>query len=149
MIRDALVKGDRMNESKLLRKEIGKYLMVPFILAIPLLIMNGVVYCLDRNSGIIVSIFIVIYLGAAGYIFFKQRNNMLSISRMDKIFNEYDGLLNIFDKNSVFSLIGIPLSNDDKVESILITYMTFNSACMLRKTITNLSINTAWQNSRD
>lgn len=69
------------------------------------------------------------------YIFFKQRNNMLSISRMDKIFNEYDGLLNIFDKNSVFSLIGIPLSNDDKVESILITYMTFNSACMLRKTI--------------
>ena len=69
------------------------------------------------------------------YIFFKQRNNMLSISRMDKIFNEYDGLLNIFDKNSVFSLIGIPLSNDDKVESILITYMTFNSACLLRKTL--------------
>ena len=69
------------------------------------------------------------------YIFFKQRNNMLSVSRMDKIFNEYDGLLNIFDKNSVFSITGIPLSNDDKVESILISYMTFNSACMLRKTL--------------
>ena len=54
---------------------------------------------------------------------------------MDNIFNEYDGLLNIFDKNSVFSITGIPLSNDDKVESILISYMTFNSACMLRKTL--------------
>ena len=69
------------------------------------------------------------------YVFFKQRNNMLSVSRMDKIFNEYDGLLNIFDKNSVFSITGIPLSNDDKIESILISYMTFNSACMLRKTL--------------
>ena len=69
------------------------------------------------------------------YIFFKQSNNMLSVSRIDKIFNEYDGLLNIFDKNSVFSITGIPLSNDDKVESILISYMTFNSACMLRKTL--------------
>lgn len=69
------------------------------------------------------------------YTFFKQRNNMLSVSRIDKIFNEYSGLLNIFDKNNVFSLIGIPLSDDNKVESILITYMTFNSVCNLRKNL--------------
>ena len=60
---------------------------------------------------------------------------MLSVSRIDKIFNEYSGLLNIFDKNNVFSLIGIPLSDDNKVESILITYMTFNSVCNLRKNL--------------
>ena len=32
------------------------------------------------------------------YTFFKSRNNMLAVSRMDKIFNEYDGILEIFDK---------------------------------------------------
>lgn len=67
-----------MNESRLLRKEIGKYLMVPFVLAIPLLIMNGVLYCMDTNCGIIVSVFIVIYLGVAIYIYFKMRPNIMS-----------------------------------------------------------------------
>jgi c-di-AMP phosphodiesterase-like protein len=67
-----------MNESRVLRKEIEKYLKVPFVLAIPLLIMNGVVYCMDTGSGVVISAFIVIYLGAAGYLYFKQRPNIMS-----------------------------------------------------------------------
>lgn len=67
-----------MNESKLLRKEIEKYLKVPFILTIPLLIMNGVVYCFDVNSGIIVSVFVLIYFGVAGYMYFKRRPNIMT-----------------------------------------------------------------------
>lgn len=67
-----------MNESKLLRKEIEKYLKVPFILTIPLLIMNGVVYCFEVNSGIIVSVFVLIYFGVAGYMYFKRRPNIMT-----------------------------------------------------------------------
>ena len=67
-----------MNESKLLRKEIEKYLKVPFVLAIPLLVMNGVVYCFDVNSGMIVSLFILIYFGVAGYMYFKRRPNIMT-----------------------------------------------------------------------
>jgi hypothetical protein len=55
-------KENSMNESRVLRKEIEKYLKVPFVLAIPLLIMNGVVYCMDTGSGVVISAFIVIYL---------------------------------------------------------------------------------------
>lgn len=67
-----------MKESKLLRKEIEKYLKIPFALAIPLLIMNGVVYWFDRSSGGVVSSFMVIYLGTALFMYFKQRPNVMS-----------------------------------------------------------------------
>jgi len=67
-----------MNESRLLRKEIEKYLKVPFILAIPLLVMNGVIYCFDTNCGVLVSVCIFIYLGAAAYMYFKQRPNIMT-----------------------------------------------------------------------
>lgn len=67
-----------MNESRLLRKEIEKYLKVPFVLVIPLIIMNGAVYCFDTNSGVLVSIGILIYLCAAAYMYFKQRPNIMT-----------------------------------------------------------------------
>lgn len=67
-----------MNESKLLRKEIEKYLKVPFALAFLLLIMNGVVYCIDVTGGVLVSVFIALYLGIAAYLYFKQRPNIMS-----------------------------------------------------------------------
>ena len=67
-----------MNESKLLRKEIEKYLKVPFALAVLLLIMNGVVYCIDVTSGVLVSVFIALYLGVAAYLYFKQRPNIMT-----------------------------------------------------------------------
>ncbi len=67
-----------MNESRLLRKEIEKYLKVPFILVIPLLVMNGVIYCFDTNCGVLVSVCIFIYLGAAAYMYFKQRPNIMT-----------------------------------------------------------------------
>lgn len=67
-----------MSEKNLLRKEIEKYLRIPFYMFILLLIMNGVVYGLDVTSGIIVSVFNLAYLGCVGYIYARKHSNIMS-----------------------------------------------------------------------
>ena len=67
-----------MSEKNLLRKEIEKYLRIPFYMFILLLIMNGVVYGLDVPSGIIVSVFNLVYLGCVGYIYARKHSNIMS-----------------------------------------------------------------------
>lgn len=67
-----------MNEKNLLRKEIEKYLKIPFYMFILLLIMNGVVYGIDVTSGVIVSVFNLAYLGCVGYIYARKRSNIMS-----------------------------------------------------------------------
>lgn len=67
-----------MKKNSLLRKEIEKYLQVPFVMVILLLIMNGVVYGVDVTSGIVVSIFILVYIGAISIIYFKRKPNIMS-----------------------------------------------------------------------
>ena len=67
-----------MNEKKLLRKEIEKYLKIPFYMFILLLIMNGIVYGIDVTSGVIVSVFNLAYLGCVGYIYVRKRSNIMS-----------------------------------------------------------------------
>lgn len=67
-----------MNESKLLRKEIEKYLRIPFVLAVPLLIMNGILYCIDGNAGVTATVFVVIYMGTSLYMYFKLRPNVMT-----------------------------------------------------------------------
>lgn len=51
-----------MNENLMLKKQIEKYLRIPFLLFIILLIMNGAIYAVDTSAGIITSIFLVVYL---------------------------------------------------------------------------------------
>ncbi len=67
-----------MKKNNLLRKEIEKYLQVPFWMAFLLLIMNGVVYGIDVTSGIVVSVFIAVYLATAGIVYFRKKPNILS-----------------------------------------------------------------------
>lgn len=67
-----------MNEKNLLRKEIEKYLRIPFYMFILLLIMNGVVYGIDVTSGVIVSVFNLVYLGCVGYIYVRKHSNIMS-----------------------------------------------------------------------
>ncbi len=67
-----------MKKNSLLRKEIEKYLQVPFIMVILLLIMNGVVYGVDVKCGVIVSIFVLLYLGAVSIIYFRRKPNIMS-----------------------------------------------------------------------
>lgn len=67
-----------MNEKKLLRREIEKYLTLPFILSILLLVMNAIVYGIDVTSGVIVSIFILFYLAVSAYMYFRKRPNIMS-----------------------------------------------------------------------
>lgn len=71
-------RGNNMNEKNILRKEIEKYLTFPFILAILLIVMNGVIYGFDVTCGIIVTIFVVLYLIVAAYMYFRKRPGIMS-----------------------------------------------------------------------
>jgi len=67
-----------MKKNSLLRKEIEKYLQIPFAMIILLLIMNGVVYGLDVTSGIVVTVFVLLYWGTISIIYFKRKPNIMS-----------------------------------------------------------------------
>ncbi len=67
-----------MGKSSLLRKEIEKYLQVPFWMVILLLVMNGIVYGIDVSSGVIVTLFVLLYLGTAFVIYLKRKPNIMS-----------------------------------------------------------------------
>ena len=67
-----------MSDKNPLKKEIEKYLQVPFYMAVLLVIMNGVVYGVDTMSGIIVTVFIVAYFSVAAYMYFRKRPNIMS-----------------------------------------------------------------------
>lgn len=67
-----------MKKNSLLRREIEKYLQVPFMMAILLLVMNGIVYGIDVTSGIVVSIFVLVYLAIASLVYFRRKPNIMS-----------------------------------------------------------------------
>ncbi len=67
-----------MNKNNLLRKEIEKYLQIPFFMIILLAVMNGIVYGIDVTCGIAVSIFLVLYLLVVLLIYFRKRPNIMS-----------------------------------------------------------------------
>ncbi len=67
-----------MSDKNPLKKEIEKYLQVPFYMAVLLVIMNGVVYGVDTTSGIVVTVFIVAYFSVAAYMYFRKRPNIMS-----------------------------------------------------------------------
>ena len=67
-----------MSDKNPLKKEIEKYLQVPFYMAVLLVIMNGVIYGVDTTSGIIVTVFIVAYFSVAAYMYFRKRPNIMS-----------------------------------------------------------------------
>ena len=62
----------------LLRKEIDKYLRIPFLLFVILVSMNVVVYMHDLRSGLIVSAFLMIYFITIVYVYYRMRPNILS-----------------------------------------------------------------------
>lgn len=67
-----------MNDKNLLKKEIEKYLKVPFYMAVLLVVMNGVVYGVDTTSGVVVTVFILAYFGVVMYLYFRKRPNIMS-----------------------------------------------------------------------
>ncbi len=67
-----------MKNNSFLKKEIEKYLQVPFVMVILLLIMNGVVYGLDVASGLVVTFFVLVYLGTISVIYFRRKPNIMS-----------------------------------------------------------------------
>lgn len=69
---------ESMNNKNPLKKEIEKYLKVPFYMTVLLVVMNGVVYSMDTASGVVVTVFILMYFGVAGYIYFRKRPNIMS-----------------------------------------------------------------------
>ena len=67
-----------MNDKNPLKKEIEKYLKVPFYMEVLLIIMNIVVYGIDTTSGVVVTIFILAYFGVVMYLYFRKRPNIMS-----------------------------------------------------------------------
>ena len=69
---------EKMNDKNPLKKEIEKYLKVPFYMAVLLVVMNGVVYGVDTTSGVVVTVFILAYFGVVMYLYFRKRPNIMS-----------------------------------------------------------------------
>lgn len=67
-----------MKENRLLRKAIDKYLRVPFYLLIILIVMNIIIYRVDVTCGVVVSLFLLVYLLGAVYIYVRRRPNVIS-----------------------------------------------------------------------
>lgn len=67
-----------MNDKNPLKKEIEKYLKVPFYMAVLLVVMNGVVYGVDTTSGVVVTVFILAYFGVVMYLYFRKRPNIMA-----------------------------------------------------------------------
>lgn len=67
-----------MQEKTVLKKEIEKYLKFPFTLAILLIAMNVVVYGYDLKCGISITVFVVLYLLVATYMYFRKRPTIMS-----------------------------------------------------------------------
>lgn len=67
-----------MKENRILRKQLDKYLRVPFYLLIILILMNIVVYKMDLRCGVAVSVFVLAYLLGALYVYVRRRPNVLS-----------------------------------------------------------------------
>ncbi|MBO5469178.1 MAG: DHH family phosphoesterase [Lachnospiraceae bacterium] len=67
-----------MNDKNPLKKEIEKYLKVPFYMEVLLIIMNIVVYGINTTSGVVVTIFILAYFGVVMYLYFRKRPNIMS-----------------------------------------------------------------------
>lgn len=66
-----------MNNS-FLRREIERYLQIPFAMVILLLLVNGVVYGVNVTCGIIVSLFVLLYLVIVGIIYFRRKPNIMA-----------------------------------------------------------------------
>ena len=67
-----------MSEKNTLQKEIDKYLKIPFVMTILMLIMNGIIYGFDINSGIVVSVFVLIYVVSILYVYVRKRPGILA-----------------------------------------------------------------------
>ncbi len=67
-----------MNKNNLLRKEVEKYIKFPLYLVILLITMNIVVYGLDRTCGIVVTVFIVVFLVLEANSYFYKKKNIRS-----------------------------------------------------------------------
>ncbi len=67
-----------MKKDNLLRKEIEKYLQIPFFMIILLAVMNGIVYGIDMTCGVAVSVFLVLYLLIVLLVYFRKRPNIMS-----------------------------------------------------------------------
>lgn len=67
-----------MKQNNLLKKEIEKYLRIPFAMTILLVVMNVVIYFHDTRSGMIVSAFVLLYLAVAVVLYFRRKPHIMS-----------------------------------------------------------------------
>lgn len=66
-----------MNKSKIDRK-LNSYLRWPLYLSVLLVCMNFAIYCVDKEAGIIMTIFLVLYIIVALWLFFSRKQNIMA-----------------------------------------------------------------------
>ena len=66
-----------MNRTKI-DKKLGRYLRWPLYLSVLLLVMNLVIYCVDREAGVVMTLFLVVYIAISLGMFFARSSQIMS-----------------------------------------------------------------------
>ncbi len=77
-IRSEVSKFDKGRSSNLLEHEIERYLRVPFYMLIILIVVNGLVYAVDRRSGFVVTGGMLLYLMVTIILYYKKRPQIMT-----------------------------------------------------------------------
>lgn len=94
-----------------LKGQLRLYMAWPLITAVLLVILNAIVYAADRKAGVIVTLFVVCYLAAAGILRFYSRS--LILSEMVEFAAQYGGVQNTLLKE--LSLPYVILLEDGRI----------------------------------
>lgn len=59
-------------------KRLGVYLHWPLYLSLILLVANGIIYCVDRDAGVVMTIFVILYIAIALSLFVSRKSSIMT-----------------------------------------------------------------------
>lgn len=59
-------------------KRLGAYLHWPLYLSLILLVANGIIYCVDRRAGVVMTIMVILYIAIALGLFFSRKSSIMT-----------------------------------------------------------------------
>lgn len=59
-------------------KRLGVYLHWPLYLSLILLVANGIIYCVDRRAGVVMTIMVILYIAIALGLFFSRKSSIMT-----------------------------------------------------------------------
>ena len=89
------------NKKRRLKGQLRMYMHWPLIMAVLLIAMNIWIYVIDKRAGFIMTVFILIYLGIAGGLYFYNRS--LILADLLQFSSQYKGIEHTLFKELVVS----------------------------------------------